>query len=73
VTGPVQLGDLIRDGKLLWGYCRACCRQTHCSGFVVICQHGRDGRRSGASRALGPFGIERLEPVKDLVHFPKKV
>jgi hypothetical protein len=23
--GPVTLGDLIRDDKLLWVYCRDCC------------------------------------------------
>jgi hypothetical protein len=26
-TGPVTLGDLIREGKLLWIYCRDCCRE----------------------------------------------
>lgn len=26
-TGPVRLGDLAREGKLLWGYCRACGRE----------------------------------------------
>jgi len=25
--GPVRLGDLIRDGKLLWLYCRECYRE----------------------------------------------
>jgi hypothetical protein len=25
--GPVRLGDLIRDGKLLWLYCRECYRK----------------------------------------------
>jgi hypothetical protein len=27
MTGPVTLGDLIRKGKLLWAYCRECCRE----------------------------------------------
>lgn len=26
-TGPVQLGDLIRDGKLVWVYCNGCGRE----------------------------------------------
>jgi len=26
-TGPVTLGDLMREGKLLWVYCRKCCRE----------------------------------------------
>ena len=25
--GPVTLGDLIRDDKLLWVYCRDCCHE----------------------------------------------
>ncbi len=24
---PVRLADLVRDGKLLWCYCRDCCRE----------------------------------------------
>jgi len=24
MSGPVRLGDLIQDGKLLWAYCRSC-------------------------------------------------
>ena len=27
MTGPVTLDDLIRESKLLWGYCRDCCRE----------------------------------------------
>ena len=27
MTGPVQLGDLIREHKLIWVYCRACYRE----------------------------------------------
>jgi hypothetical protein len=27
MTGPVTLGDLVREGKLLWVYCRECCRE----------------------------------------------
>jgi hypothetical protein len=27
MTSPVTLGDLIRNGKLLWVYCRDCCRE----------------------------------------------
>ena len=27
MTGPVTLGDLARDGKLLWVYCRDCCHE----------------------------------------------
>lgn len=27
MTGPVTLGDLIADGKLLWVYCTACGRE----------------------------------------------
>ena len=27
MIGPVLLGDLIRDGKLLWLYCRECFRE----------------------------------------------
>jgi len=27
MIGPVLLGDLIRDGKLLWLYCRDCFRE----------------------------------------------
>ena len=27
MTRPVPLGDLIRDGKLLWLYCRKCFRE----------------------------------------------
>jgi hypothetical protein len=27
MTGSVTLGDLIREGKLLWTYCRDCCRE----------------------------------------------
>jgi hypothetical protein len=27
MTRPVLLGDLIRDGKLLWLYCRDCLRE----------------------------------------------
>jgi hypothetical protein len=27
MTGPVTLGDLIREGKLLWISCRDCCRE----------------------------------------------
>jgi hypothetical protein len=27
MTGPVTLGDLIREKKLLWTYCRDCCRE----------------------------------------------
>jgi hypothetical protein len=27
MTGPVTLGDLIRESKLLWCYCRECCRE----------------------------------------------
>jgi len=27
MTGPVQLGDMIRDGKLFWCYCRDCYRE----------------------------------------------
>ena len=27
MTGPVTLGDLIREGKLLWTCCRDCCRE----------------------------------------------
>ena len=26
-TGPVTLGDLIREDKLLWVYCRECCHE----------------------------------------------
>ena len=26
-SAPVRLGDLAREGKLLWGYCRACGRE----------------------------------------------
>ncbi len=26
-TGPVTLGDLIREDKLLWIYCRECCHE----------------------------------------------
>jgi len=26
-TGPVTLGDLIREDKLLWVYCRDCCHE----------------------------------------------
>jgi hypothetical protein len=26
-TGPFTLGDLIREDKLLWVYCRVCCRE----------------------------------------------
>jgi hypothetical protein len=26
-TNPVTIGDLIREGKLLWGYCRDCYRE----------------------------------------------
>ncbi len=26
-AGPVTLGDLIREDKLLWVYCRECCRE----------------------------------------------
>ena len=25
--GPVTLGDLVRDAKLLWVYCRDCCHE----------------------------------------------
>jgi hypothetical protein len=34
MTGPVTLGDLIREGKLLWIYCRDCCRE--CDVAVVF-------------------------------------
>ena len=27
MIGPILLGDLIRDGKLLWVYCRECFRE----------------------------------------------
>lgn len=27
MIGPVTLGDLIREGKLLWTYCHDCCRE----------------------------------------------
>ena len=27
LTGPVTLGDLIREDKLLWVYCRDCCHE----------------------------------------------
>ena len=27
MTGPVLISDLIRDGKLMWVYCRTCCRE----------------------------------------------
>lgn len=27
LANPVRLGDLIREGKLLWLYCRECCRE----------------------------------------------
>ncbi len=26
-AGPVTLGDLIREDKLLWVYCRDCCHE----------------------------------------------
>jgi hypothetical protein len=26
-AGPVTLGDLIREDKLLWVYCRECCHE----------------------------------------------
>ena len=26
-VGPVTLGDLVREGKLLWVYCRDCCHE----------------------------------------------
>ena len=27
MNGPVTLGDLIHDGKLMWVYCLDCCRE----------------------------------------------
>ena len=27
MIGPVTLGHLIREGKLLWTYCHDCCRE----------------------------------------------
>ena len=27
LAGPVTLGDLIREDKLLWVYCRECCHE----------------------------------------------
>ncbi len=27
MINPVTLGDLIRDGKLMWTYCISCCRE----------------------------------------------
>ena len=27
MTGTVPLGDMMRDGKLLWVYCCDCCRE----------------------------------------------
>ena len=39
-TGPVRLGDLIRDGKLLWAYCRAC---GHERDLVGIAEHANVG------------------------------
>jgi len=29
MTGPVTLGDFFRDSKLLWTYCRDCCRERY--------------------------------------------
>ncbi len=34
-TGPVTLGDLVREDKLLWVYCRDCCHERDMNPATV--------------------------------------
>ncbi len=70
-AGPVTLGDLVRDGKLLWGWCADCGRELDLDprslplppGFPVpevgarmICT-GCGGRKVRTAPELYPGGI----------------
>ena len=35
MTGPVTLADLVREDKLLWVFCRECCRERDVNPATV--------------------------------------
>ncbi len=37
MTGPVTIGDLFHDGKLLWWYCRNCGRERDIDPVPLGC------------------------------------
>src|SRR5215472_6988058 len=72
MTLPVLLGDLIRDGKLLWLYCRDCFRERDVDPSTIalppdmpVPEIGKrmkcsacGSRRIDSRRELYPHGIE---------------
>ena len=44
-TGPVTLGDLNREDKLLWVYCRDCYHERDINPATVPCRPARRSRR----------------------------
>src|SRR5262249_42358863 len=72
--GPVRLGDLIRDGKLLWLYCRECYRERDVDPATIPLPpdlpvpeigknsvHSADLASSTVARSCTPAGLKRSE------------
>jgi hypothetical protein len=59
MIGPVLLGDLIRDGKLLWLYCRECFRERDVDPSTIPLPP--DGACAGDRQAHEVFGVRIKE------------
>ncbi len=63
---PVRLADLIREGKLLWCYCRDCCREDDVDPAAVPLPGGAPVREVGRRMVCSACGGRNVETKPEL-------
>ena len=66
MTGPVTLGDLIREGKLLWCYCRHCGRERDVDPATITLPPEFPVPEVGRRMKCGACGSREIETKPEL-------
>ncbi len=66
MTGPATLGALIRDGKLLWTYCRDCCRERDLDPASIPLPADFPGPDVGKCMKYSACGSRKVETKPEL-------
>jgi hypothetical protein len=65
-TDPVTLGDLIREGKLLWTYCRKCCRERDIDPATIPLPPEFPVPEAGSRMKCSACGSRKVETKPEL-------
>jgi hypothetical protein len=66
MIGPVTIGDLMREGKLLWTYCRECCRERDIDPATIPLPPEFPVPEAGSRMKCSACGSQKVETKPEL-------